>query len=370
MIFEKIKLLLKSLIYLLTINLRILFYKINSIKVIIFCYPNYRLKNISKFHIEDLFNIKKNFKIIYLSTDKKNLNINEIFIYNYLIKYIFKVDLFISNYVCDYFPPTKLKSYIHHDIYDTPLSNLSEEKNLKNRLNKYDHILIPSKNSKAVFERLKLKKNMEYFEIGYHKLNFLKKKNRKLKKKNYSTIILAPTNLDSFPKLSIYKKIYKIINLLLTKTKYNVVFRPHPSNLDTNIVHKIENKFSKYKNFYIDKSKNYLNTYSNSFLMITDLSGTAYTYSFLTLNPVLFFSISEVFLKKNSYNDLNYFQDRKKIGYIANHERKLIKLIQKSKLKNSDRLNFINNNIKKMNINNSKKLFELYLQMNILKKDD
>ena len=52
-----------------------------------------------------------------------------------------KVDLFISNYVCDYFPLSKLKSYIHHDIYDTPLSNLSEEKNLKNRLNKYDHIL-------------------------------------------------------------------------------------------------------------------------------------------------------------------------------------------------------------------------------------
>ena len=158
MIFEKIKLLSKSLICLLIINLKILFCKINSKKIIVFCYPNYKLKNISKFYIEDLFNIKKNFKIIYLSTDKNNLNINEIFIYNYLIKYLIKVDLFISNYVCDYFPLTKLKSYIHHDIYDTPLSNLSEEKKLKNRLNKYDHILIPSNNSKTIFEKLKLKK--------------------------------------------------------------------------------------------------------------------------------------------------------------------------------------------------------------------
>ena len=75
MIFEKIKLLSKSLICLLIINLKILFCKINSKKIIVFCYPNYKLKNISKFYIEDLFNIKKNFKIIYLSTDKNNLNI-------------------------------------------------------------------------------------------------------------------------------------------------------------------------------------------------------------------------------------------------------------------------------------------------------
>ena len=126
-IFEKIKFLSKSLIYILILNLKIIFYKINSIKVIIFCYPNYKLKNISKFYIEDLFNIKNNFKIIYLSTDKKNLNSKEIFIYNSLIKYLIKVDLFISNYVCDYFPLSKFKSYMHHDIYES-LSNLSRKK--------------------------------------------------------------------------------------------------------------------------------------------------------------------------------------------------------------------------------------------------
>ena len=92
-----------------------------------------------------------NFKVIYLSIDKNKVNSNEVFIYNILIKYLIKVDLFISNYVCDYFPPSKLKSYIHHDIYDTPLSNLSEEKKLKFRLNNYDHILIPSINSKKNF---------------------------------------------------------------------------------------------------------------------------------------------------------------------------------------------------------------------------
>ena len=328
------------------------------------------MKNISKFYIEDLFKIKGNFKVIYLSIDKKKINSNEVFIYNILIRYLIKVDLFISNYVCDYFPPSKLKSYIHHDIYDTPLSNLSEEKKLKLRLNNYDHILIPSINSKKIFDRLNLKKSMKYFEVGYHKLNFLKKKRQKVRKKNFDTIVLAPTNFNSFPKLSMYKKIFKIIDLLLTKTNYNVIFRPHPSNLNSKSVIEIDNKFSKFEKFYLDKSKNYLITYSRSFVMITDLSGTAYTFCFLTFNPVIFFSISEDILEKNSYNNLNFFNDRKKIGYIANHENKLIELINKSKLNDTERLNFIRDNIKKMNINNSKKLFKIYLQKNVLKKND
>lgn len=369
MTFEKLKLILKSLSCLFFLNIKILFCKINGVKVVVFCYPNSKLKSISKFYIKDLFKIKKkNFKIIYLSTDKKNLDSHEIFIYNSLIKYLFKIDLFISNYVCDYFPSAKLKSYIHHDIYDTPLSNILEEKNLKNRLNNYDHILIPSINSKIVFDRLKLKKNIKYFEIGYHKLNFLRKKKRKLKKKENYTIIIAPTNFNSFPKLSLYQKINKIVELLLLKTSFNIIFRPHPTNLLSKKVKLIENKFSKYENFKIDKSKNYFNVYTKSFLMITDLSGTAYTYSFLTFNPVIFFSISENIIRKNSYNILNYFKHRIKIGYVVNHENKLIKCIQRSKINNFQRLRFITNNINKMNINNSKKLFKLYLHNVLFKK--
>ena len=50
--------------------------------------------------------------------------------------------------------------------------------------------------------------------------------------------------------------------------------------------------------------------------LITDLSGTAYTYAFLTHNPVLFISINEDYLKKVNYDNLNYFKDRKKIGLV------------------------------------------------------
>ena len=35
--------------------------------------------------------------------------------------------------------------------------------------------------------------------------------------------------------------------------------------------------------------------------MITDYSGTAYTYSMITLNPVVFFSINEKYIHKLKY---------------------------------------------------------------------
>ena len=338
MTLEKILLLLRSLSSLIILNLTIFSCKKKGKKTILFCYPNYKLKNISNYYIEDLLDLKKEFKVIFITTDKKDIKKNEIFIYNNLIKYLIKVDLFISNYVCDFFPEANLKSYIHHDIYDTPLSSLSEEKRLKKRLDKYDHILIPSINSKKIFERLNLKKQTKFFEIGYHKLSFLKKTNKKVKKKNKSnSIIIAPTNFLSFPKLSIYNKIDKIIGILLFQTNFKIIFRPHPSNANSKKVKIIEDKFCRYKSFQIDKSKNYFKSYSNSFLMITDISGTAYTYSFLTFNPVIFFSVSKKMIKKNRYDILSYFKNRNNIGFVVDNEKKLIQFIHRSKITNIKR---------------------------------
>ena len=89
-------------------------------------------------------------------------------------------------------------------------------------------------------------------------------------------------------------KIESIIDKILKKTNYNVVFRPHPSNLNYKNVNKIMKKFVNNKRVKIDRTTNYLKTYSESELMISDLSGTAYTYSFLTHNPTIFFLIMNI----------------------------------------------------------------------------
>ena len=79
------------------------------------------------------------------------------------------------------------------------------------------------------------------------------------------------------------------------------------------------------------------------YVLITDISGTAYTYAFMTGRPIIFFSNNESTLKKFSLSDLDYFKDRKKVGYIANNSNDVVKYIKK----------FENgyNNIKKTNKN-------------------
>ena len=50
----------------------------------------------------------------------------------------------------------------------------------------------------------------------------------------------------------------------------------------TNNETKFSNKYKKNERFFLDTSKNYFKIYNNSCCLISDLSGTAYTYSLLT----------------------------------------------------------------------------------------
>ena len=101
----------------------------------------------------------------------------------------------------------------------------------------------------------------------------------------------------------------------------------------------LKKEFIKQERVSFDNSKNYLNTYINSDIMISDLSGTAYTYSFLTNQPTIFFSNYEKLLKKLSYDTLNFFNDRKKIGFIVENEKDLIRtLVNKKKFRNKQQI--------------------------------
>ena len=71
------------------------------------------------------------------------------------------------------------------------------------------------------------------------------------------------------------------------------------------------------KKFEFDTSDNYLDNYFRSTCMITDLSGTSYTFAFLTLRPVIFFSPNEKIIQ-SEYENLNHFKNRKNKGVILN----------------------------------------------------
>ena len=61
--------------------------------------------------------------------------------------------------------------------------------------------------------------------------------------------------------------------------------------------------------------------------MITDMSGTAYTYAYINLSPVIFFSMSENYLSKNGYKNHDFYINREKIGKVILNESELIKSI-------------------------------------------
>ena len=69
--------------------------------------------------------------------------------------------------------------------------------------------------------------------------------------------------------------------------------------------------------FFLDNNTSYLDSYKKSKMLITDFSGTAYTYAFSKLRPVIFFSKNENKLIKSDFNDLFFFKDRPDVGKIV-----------------------------------------------------
>ena len=163
--------------------------------------------------------------------------------------------------------------------------------------------------------------------------------------KGIKIVIIAPTGIKSFPNLTMQKYISEIILFFIKFKKYKVVYRPHPSNAKEMKILNIEKKFKNNPYFELDISNNYFQVYTKSSFLITDLSGTAYTYALLTDNPVIFFSRNENYINKTNYKKLNYFINRKKIGIIIHRTKQLKSAINKIESKRSKYSNSINNKI-------------------------
>lgn len=337
---SKIKTLIKfflSFISIIKLNALIFFYKLlKPKKEIIFIYhPTRSLTFNNKNYLEKLFSdYGNNYLIINGHQIDKIKEKNYFFIiHNIFLKFIFGVDIFFSTYLSDDFTPNSIKIYMHHDIYDTPLANDNKLEQFYKRIVKYDYLFLPTKQSNSMFKNLFLKFNQQskdinpkLIETGYYKLDFLKNKSEIYKKKEQKNIVIAPTNYFISPEFC-FNNLEEIINVLLNKTDYNIIYRPHPANWKNQEVLNISDKFKNSKKFIYDNSTDYFEIYMNSICMITDLSGTAYTYSLFTKNPVIFFSHNENSIKYSRYNELSYFKDRTKIGLLTENLDQLINSI-------------------------------------------
>ena len=120
---------------------------------------------------------------------------------------------------------------------------------------------------------------------------------------------------------------------MLNETSYNVILRPHPSNRAHIKIHELIEIFKHNTRFQCDFSENYVDTYAKSQILITDMSGTAYTFAFLTLCPVIFFLPKDDAIKKNNYDKLNFFLNRNKIGSTVSDVKLISQEINKILLK-------------------------------------
>ena len=290
----------------------------------------------------------KNFEIYYIYNSNTKIEIkfkkNSFYLdFNYIRFIPFgnfflnKINFLISSYVIYTFPPKTKNVYICHDIYDAPMAKKYIEKKIFIELAKLNYIFVSSDIVKDYFDKGISKNIMNKFErkvriinTGYLKLDHVYKKVN-LKKRKEDSILIAPTSSKFYSDANLSKKLDNMINLLL-KEKYKIIYRPHPMDLTNkgglNLTNLIIEKFKNYPNFKFDISTSYIESYRKSKFLITDFSGTAYTYAFSTEKPVIFYSSLNKVSFKKEINSMYYFKDRKEVGYVTTNIKDLLKNVK------------------------------------------
>ena len=325
----------KSIISIIKINIKIAYSKIINKKIIFFYHPKKLLTLNNTYYLEELFSgFEKEYLVIYGHEVENYNNKNYYFVLQgFLFRFIFNVDIFFSVNVCDKFTRKSVKIYMHHDVSTAPLVDIKKERELQKRLLNYNYIFVPEKKSQLMFQDLfldspiKFKKAPDILSVGYCKLDYLIKRiNEHENLEKY--IVIAPTDHRHVNELTIFNDLKNIIQNLLYNSKYKIVFRPYPGDKKTDKVLKIKNFFLDNKNFIFDLSDNYFDIYANSVCLITDISGTAFTFAYATGKPVIFFSKMEKSLNNLGFSKLDYFKDRKKIGVIAETPNEILSFIK------------------------------------------
>ncbi len=315
------------------INLLIKFKKFfnKNLKIIFIYFP---VKSYQGNILELIDEIKKekNIEVILgynLGSSNEVKNYEKAFFINLgYLKFIKSVDIFLSSYVVYDFPESLNRIYINHDIYDTPMVNLEKEKNLINALNKCNYIFLSSEIAISSLQKkfnqytesnIKINKPL-LINTGYLKLDHVYEK-LKNDKTEEDSILLAPTLSSMLYEYNLDEVLDSLINEILHNTHFKIIYRPHPvdrANIKKSlIINNIYEKYKNNKNFSLDSNISYLDSYKKSRILVTDFSGTAYTYAFSKLRPVIFFSKNENNLLKSNFNDLFFFKDRVKVGKIV-----------------------------------------------------
>ena len=331
-IFKRILNFCKTINSLVIINLYIFIEKnlYKEKKIILFYFP---VKSYQENLIELIDKLKenKNYKILLgynFGTSKEIKKYKNSFFLNLgYLKYLFDLDIFISSYIVYTLPKAKNRIYINHDIYDAPMVSRDKEINLTKSFFNYDHIFTSSnitsnmmKNKiNQLYDKKNYKKKPNIINTGYLKLDHIYKKINN-QTETEDSILLAPTKSSVFLEYDMSLLLEDLIEKIIKNQNFNLIYRPHPGDLIDPIQKKrlfeLNNKFKTKKNYIFDINTSYVQSYKRAKIMITDFSGTAYTFAFCKLRPIIFFSKNERMLLNSDLSELNYFKDREQIGVV------------------------------------------------------
>lgn len=189
----------------------------------------------------------------------------------------------------------------------------------------YDYILCAGphhiEDFRALAKRRPLSRRKVLIPAGYPKLDLAiewAQGNKGLKSNVAPTVVYAPTHVYAVNEnlASLRNHGLAIIRRLIDGG-YRVIFRPHPVSFrdqDKKLIDDIVSEFSGNQRFTLDRSKEYKASYSNADIMITDLSGTGFTFSLSFCKPAIFFLPN---VEAETGMRGIQFGDREKIGAVA-----------------------------------------------------
>lgn len=164
----------------------------------------------------------------------------------------------------------------------------------------YDAIVCAGRHHIEEFEALVRRRNLAdklLLRVGYPKLDGQRRQLQAsglVPPESPLTVVFAPTHgyyINS--RFSVVGQYGRKIIGRLTDAGVKVVFRPHMESWrdqDREEVEGIASQFDGHPLFALDRSGNYFETYAQSHLMLTDISGTGFTYAFTFGRPALFFA--------------------------------------------------------------------------------
>jgi hypothetical protein len=203
-----------------------------------------------------------------------------------------------------------------------------------NQFASFDYILcagphhIDSFREHAIREPALLRKTL--VPAGYPRLDLLhasrSMRRRQVDPSAKSTIIYAPTHHwpvnQNLASVRDYGE--EIVKALLA-AGHQVIFRPHgisrQDDEDASVVERICQRHTNNRNFSLDVSNDYTETYSLADIMVTDLSGTGFTFSLAFCRPCIFFAPNAE--AEQGLRGIQ-FDSRHRIGVVVRNIKELI----------------------------------------------